>query len=167
MQARLASFLERELGAISGAEDPEWLFVIEPEIRSVPAVSRLIHDVAGWKAETTGFPDGSESLIERAPEWVAEVLSPGSESKDREEKRIAYGLIGVGWYWIVDADARTIDVFRNVRGRMVPHVAVAAGESICADPFPTLTIEPGRLFRMPDRPKPSGSKSPSSRRKRA
>jgi Uma2 family endonuclease len=50
--------------------------------------------------------------IEGAPDLVIEVLSPSTESQDRNVKREQYAEFGVPFYWIVDLDRRHIEVFR-------------------------------------------------------
>lgn len=42
---------------------------------------------------------------------VAEVLSPSTAKQDREQKRRLYQEHGVGTLWIVDADARRVEVW--------------------------------------------------------
>ena len=48
--------------------------------------------------------------IQGAPALVVEVISPSTASKDRELKRAIYAENGVGEYWLVDPDSRTISV---------------------------------------------------------
>ena len=43
------------------------------------------------------------------PVFIAEVLSPSTGRGDRKVKRPAYQRAGVGEYWIVDPDSRTIE----------------------------------------------------------
>ena len=120
---------------------PEWLFVPEPEIRSAAVFSRLIPDVAGWRRSTTVWPGEDESLVERMPDWVAEVISPGSESADRGVKKTAYGLMGIGWLWIVDPEERLVEAFANVRGQMLPGRVARAGETLLAPPFEDFPLD--------------------------
>ena len=46
------------------------------------------------------------------PDLVVEVLSPSNRSYDRNLKRRRYLELGVPELWIVDADERTIEVWR-------------------------------------------------------
>jgi Uma2 family endonuclease len=50
------------------------------------------------------------------PDLVIEVVSPGSEERDYEEKREEYLRFGVKEYWIVDADKHEVLVLRRVGG---------------------------------------------------
>ena len=45
------------------------------------------------------------------PDLAVEILSPGSVHKDREVKREEYAKTGVAEYWIIDPEARTVDIY--------------------------------------------------------
>jgi len=49
--------------------------------------------------------------IEGAPDFIAEVLSPRTRTKDTTEKKDLYEKYGVKEYWIIDTDSKTIDVY--------------------------------------------------------
>jgi len=53
--------------------------------------------------------------IEGAPDLVVEILSAGTAERDRGYKRTLYARHGVREYWIVDPDARTMEI--HVIGR--------------------------------------------------
>jgi Uma2 family endonuclease len=47
-----------------------------------------------------------------APDLVVEILSPGTEDRDRGYKRTLYERSGVREYWIVNPDEPSIEVYR-------------------------------------------------------
>lgn len=57
--------------------------------------------------------DGSETPIDRVPELVIEVLS-ARRGYDRITKRLLYAEAGVAEYWIVDANANTVEVCAGI-----------------------------------------------------
>jgi Uma2 family endonuclease len=57
-----------------------------------------------------------QDWIRGVPDLPIEVLSPGSISMDRGPKLKAYARFGVPEYWIVDSEARAIEVYRQSNG---------------------------------------------------
>ncbi|HEX5269470.1 MAG TPA: Uma2 family endonuclease [Gemmataceae bacterium] len=56
------------------------------------------------------------------PDLVIEIISPGSEQRDYDDKREEYLLFGVREYWIVDADREEVLVLRRRGGRWTERV---------------------------------------------
>ena len=54
-----------------------------------------------------------EEAIIVAPDFVVEIISPGSVQKDRHIKKELYERFGVKEYWIVDIKNETVEVFQN------------------------------------------------------
>lgn len=52
----------------------------------------------------------TEKNVQGAPDLVIEILSPGTEKRDRLIKPKLYGRHGVREYWIVDPESKTIEV---------------------------------------------------------
>lgn len=52
-----------------------------------------------------------EGILNGAPDWVAEVVSPGSRQTDEVEKLAEYRQAGVPEYWLLDPRQRTIRVY--------------------------------------------------------
>ena len=67
-------------------------------------------DVAFWPSEVADTFEDAQ-LFFPAPALVAEVLSPGTEKFDREEKFKAYAGNGVLEYWIVDSAKRRVECY--------------------------------------------------------
>ncbi|MDL2717244.1 MAG: Uma2 family endonuclease [Acidobacteriota bacterium] len=145
-QGELFAALRRPVGVTDSGAQADWMFVIEPEIRSLETFSRLAPDLAGWRRSTTGWPDLDATPVSLIPDWVAEVLSPGTESFDRGPKKDAYGQMGVGWLWLLDPDKRTVETFSNVRSKMIAGPVFGASGHISAPPFESLSILVGSLF---------------------
>ena len=52
----------------------------------------------------------TEPNVSGAPDLVVEILSPGTEERDRELKLNLYARYGVREYWIVDPEDETVEV---------------------------------------------------------
>ena len=66
-----------------------------------------------------------------APDWVLEVVSPGTSSHDRSLKQATYARFGVHEYWIVDPFGETIEIFvLDGSGYRVASVARSGGHAV-------------------------------------
>lgn len=74
---------------------------------------------AAFKPETMLFP---------VPDLVVEVLSDSTEGRDRGVKFDDYEAHGVGEYWIVDADAETVEQYVAEEGRFQLLLKSGSGE---------------------------------------
>ena len=88
----------------------------------------------------------SERALEGAPTLAIEVLSPWSRHIDRHRKMLLYAKHGVGWYWIVDGDAQTIDAY-DLEADGYRLDARLDGPTPCAlPPFPDLPLDPAAIW---------------------
>ena len=78
--------------------------------------------------------------IEGAPTLGVEILSPTTADVDRRRKRDLYARYGVPYYWIVDADARVIEMYRLTAGAYELLARPTGAMMIAADPFPGLAL---------------------------
>ncbi len=145
-QGSILAWLKGVFGKDDASGRADWLFLVEPEIRSEAAFSRLVPDLAGWRRSTGGWPGADEALISLPPDWVAEVLSPGTEMDDRGVKRETYGLMGIAWLWLVDPARGTVEVFENVRGQMLERDSHGPEGSLDAPPFQGSPVPLAELF---------------------
>ncbi|MGY6217283.1 Uma2 family endonuclease [Methylolobus aquaticus] len=123
-----------------------WWILYEPELHLGSNV--LVPDLAGWRRERLPvFPD--EAYFTLAPDWVCEVLSPGTARTDRVVKMPIYAAEGVAWLWLVDPDQGTLEVFRLHEGRWVMEHAWQEAEEVTAPPFAELTFSLAELW-VPD-----------------
>ena len=53
----------------------------------------------------------AEQRVEGAPDWVAEIISPGSRKTDEEEKMAEYAEAGVAEYWLIDPKTEMIHIY--------------------------------------------------------
>jgi Uma2 family endonuclease len=88
----------------------------------------------GRKADLVGWFPGHRRLPARGavaipPDLVIEVISPtpADDRRDRGDKADDYARFGVRWYWLIDPDARTLEVFELQAGRYVRALAANRG----------------------------------------
>lgn len=75
-------------------------------------------------------PNRGASRVDRVPDVVIEVLSPGTRRYDLNDKLPNYARAGVREFWGVDPIARTVEVHTNEGGAFGEATRVAFGESI-------------------------------------
>ncbi|EIC21246.1 Uma2 family endonuclease [Thiorhodovibrio frisius] len=120
-----------------------WWILDEPELHLGPHI--LVPDLAGWRRERLpGLPE--TAWFEMAPDWVCEVLSPGTARMDRADKLPIYALQGVGWCWLVDPDLRTLEVFQRQESGWLLLETLADDALVRAPPFAAITIELASLW---------------------
>lgn len=83
-----------------------------------------------------------EQWIEAAPNFVVEILSESSAELDRGLKRKTYARSGVSELWLVDPEAKSIQIFEFGLGRSPDQAAhVHSGDAKF-----TSSMFPGLLF---------------------
>jgi Uma2 family endonuclease len=98
-----------------------------------------------------GLPALDDALITVAPHVVIEVASarPRDVRRDRIDKQIDYARAGVRYYWIVDPQLRTLEVFELVNRHYRVALAASAG-TVRAPGCPGLKIDLDALWREID-----------------
>jgi Uma2 family endonuclease len=102
--------------------------ILEPDLIFVSAARRAII---------------TDANIQGAPDLVVEILSPGNHSYDERVKYHAYERFGVGEYWIVDPEAKTVTIYRREGGKFV---RTQTGDAITTPLLPGLALEVRAIF---------------------
>lgn len=145
-QAHVASTLGMDIGSSfqRGRGGPGgWWILDEPELHLDSDV--LVPDLAGWRRER--MPTLPRvPFIDLAPDWVCEVVSPSTARLDRTGKLPIYARATVAHAWLLDPDARTLEVFRRDGGHWVLLSTHAGDEQGRAEPFAAVELELGALW---------------------
>ncbi len=123
-----------------------WWIIDEPEIHFLRDTEILVPDLAGWRRERMPEPP-EDQRFEVVPDWVCEVLSPATASKDREVKMPVYAGYGVACAWIVDPRERTLEAYRLQDGGWELLAAFGGKDAVDAAPFPEANFRVADLWR--------------------
>lgn len=115
-----------------------WILLDEPELHLGEDV--LVPDLAGWRLERMPSPPRTAAFT-LAPDWVCEVLSPSTRALDRAVKLPVFAREGVRHVWLVDPEARTLEVFRLEGGRYTLLVTHSGLAHVRAEPFEAFELE--------------------------
>ncbi len=115
-----------------------WLILFEPELHFGEDV--LVPDFAGWRRERMPRPPRTAAFT-LAPDWLCEVLSPSTAALDRGAKLPVYAREGVRHVWLVDPEARTLEVLRLEGTRYTLLVTHTGRARVRAEPFEAIELE--------------------------
>jgi len=88
----------------------------------------------------------TEANIQGAPDLVVEILSPSTKKRDLGIKRNLFAKYGVREYWIVDPEAKTVDVLSwTETGYRVEAVFPQTGV-LSSSLFPGLKLDLSEIF---------------------
>jgi hypothetical protein len=101
----------------------------------------LVPDLAGWRRERLPrLPRAAHLTV--VPDWACEVLSPSTEAFDRECKMPVYAREGVRWVWLLDPDARVLEIYSLTENRCWGMPAVYRDNALVrADPFEAIELD--------------------------
>lgn len=86
-----------------------------------------------------------KAQVEDGPDMVLEILSPSNRRKAVLEKLDDYAAIGVKECWMVNLEGRSLEIWRNVRGRFRPVAIFRPGQKVRSKVFPVFTL-PADVF---------------------
>jgi len=95
--------------------------VSHPTGEIMPGIGVVFDDFSGVVPDLVYFTNERKGHIlaggrlTAAPDIAIEIVSPGSanERRDRHLKRKLYSAQGVGEYWIVDPETRSVEIYRK------------------------------------------------------
>lgn len=121
-----------------------WWILDEPELHLGPHI--LVPDLAGWRRER--MPELPETAyFTLPPDWICEVLSPGTARVDRAEKMPIYAAQSVPFLWLIDPTLRTLEVFALCEGRWLLEHIYQDDEEVRAVPFDAIAFVLAGLWR--------------------
>lgn len=120
-----------------------WWILIEPEVHLGDNV--LVPDLGGWRrSRMPRLPD--QAAIDLPPDWVCEVMSPSTRQFDRGEKARRYAEAGVPHLWMVDVDARLLEVFERREGSWLLRASLMDDDPVRQPPFDAAEFGLGALW---------------------
>lgn len=129
-----------------------WWILPEVDVR-LGAHDIVRPDLAGWRRERLPSPWNTRP-IDVVPDWIAEVLSPSCEKRDRVTKMRLYAHAGVPHYWLIDPAERCLEVYALEGARWVLAGSFDDTSVARIPPFEAIELPVGELF-PPEEP-PAG-----------
>lgn len=88
----------------------------------------------------------AEEEIRGAPDLVVEILSTGTEQRDRGYKKILYGRYGVREYWIVDPAVRSIEIHTLSQTGLEPRGSFTGDKIVESTLLPNMELTAESIF---------------------
>jgi Uma2 family endonuclease len=120
-----------------------WVILDEPELHLGPKPDKLVPDLAGWRRERMPDelgPSDAPPYYDVAPDWVCEILSPGTEATDRGKKMRIYRREGVGNAWLINPVTQTLEIYHLETGRWVLVDTYEGDAVVRAEPFEAIEL---------------------------
>jgi Uma2 family endonuclease len=134
LQIELGGPFDRGRGGPGG-----WRILVEPEIHFVRDQEVCVPDLAGWRrGRLPQLP--RDQRFEVVPDWVCEILSPSTESKDRQIKMPIYARYGVGFVWLIDPLKQTLEAYVLEEGEWRRLGTWGGGETVAVPPFDAVQL---------------------------
>ena len=130
--------------------NPGWWLANEPSLYLAGQGTRP--DIAGWRRDR--HPQKPRRInvgphmgvYVTAPDWVCEVLSPSTRSRDEGIKADALHEAGVEHYWFLDVANRLLSAYRRELKSYALLRAANPGEMVALPPFESVQWDIGELF---------------------
>jgi len=111
-------------------------------------------DIGGWRRTRMDVIPNT-AFVTLAPDWVAEVLSLGTERFDRGDKLPVYAREQVGWVWLVNPRLRTLEILQlGGDGRWILRGTHHGDLKLRAEPFDAIEFDLSALWANVERCEP-------------
>jgi Uma2 family endonuclease len=126
-----------------------WTILYEPELHLGPEPDIVVPDLGGWReGRLVEGEDEDPPFITVVPDWVCEILSPGTARVDRLKKMRIFARERVSHVWLADPRERIVEVYRFADPSYTLVGVYGAEEGLCAEPFDAITIAPEILWGL-------------------
>lgn len=136
--SRLGADIENAYGRGRGGPGGWWI-VHDPEIHFILDKEVTVPDLAGWRRECMPDPPAGHK-IQVVADWVCEIFSPATKSKDREVKMPLYARHRVAYAWLVDPLAHTLEAFELLGERWAVIGSFRDDDRVSVAPFAEIVI---------------------------
>jgi len=140
--SRLGGIIMGPFDIGAGGGPGGWVIFDEPRIKF--GANTLVPDMAGWRKERFEAP--ARGPITVIPDWVCEILSPGTEGNDRGRKMKIYARDGVTHVWLMSPADRILQVFRLRDAAWVLAAMHEDSERVRAEPFDAIELDLGLVW---------------------
>ncbi len=127
-------------GPTSSGPGGWWVFD-EPECHLELDQLVFVPDIAGWRRERIPVLPSNTHKMTVVPDWICEVLSPSTSSRDSIVKMPCYLAAGVKWAWIIDPANQRLDVFRAGEGKWEPVLGLEGDATGALPPFDAVELD--------------------------
>jgi Uma2 family endonuclease len=143
LAGELVAPFQKGLGGPGG-----WIFADEPELHLGADV--LVPDLAGWRRERLN--DHPEtSYFTTPPDWICEILSASTETRDRTIKTRAYAAAGIPYFWLIDPRQQMLEAFELDGGRWKVLGGWSSDDEVRVPPFDAISFSLADLWPL-DKP---------------
>ncbi|WP_462329868.1 Uma2 family endonuclease [Thiohalocapsa halophila] len=117
-----------------------WWIIDEPELHFLRDTEVAAPDLAGWRRERMPrIP--RDHRFQVVPDWICEILSTATESKDRNIKMPVYARYGVKHLWLIDPRTRTLEAYTATDGAWQEIGRWRGDQAVAAAPFAEVALD--------------------------
>ncbi|WAS93490.1 Uma2 family endonuclease [Nannocystis punicea] len=134
LQPRIAGRIIDHFGDDAAEGEPGgWWIGTEVHVELAPD-EVVVPDVVGWRIDRVPEPPAGFPVKIR-PDWICEIVSPASPSRDTVRKLRIYHRAGIPHYWIADPEQQSLTVFRWQPEGYLVALTAQPPEQVRPEPF--------------------------------